>query len=83
MKEDRGEISIMMIVVVIVLIIFGAICIFMLTGENGLFIPKRLEQNKENTNQNIEQVENEQKDIINEGEKANQTENGELTIPMQ
>ena len=53
MKNDRGEISIPTILIVIVLIVIGGVCIFMLTGEDGVFVPKRYEQN---TNQN--QIEN-------------------------
>lgn len=49
MKNDRGEITIPMIITVIILIILAGICIFMLTGENGVFIPKK-DSAIENTN---------------------------------
>lgn len=93
MKDNRGEISIMMIITVICLIIFGGICIFMLTGENGLFIPKRQEienkneivnENTTNTNQaennNIEETTNETN--TNEQSNQNNNTNGALTVPM-
>ena len=95
MKDNRGQISIVMIITVICLIIFGGICIFMLTGENGLFVLKGQEvqnknevvnQNTTNTNQeesgntNTEETDNE----TNNNEQTNQTDNtnGALTVPM-
>lgn len=74
MSNDKGEISIPTILTVIILIILGGICIFMLTGENGLFVPKRYEQNIEN---NIVNTENETQNV------ENTTNNEVLTVPMQ
>jgi hypothetical protein len=39
MRNDRGEISIPTILIGIILIVLAGICIFMLTGENGIFVP--------------------------------------------
>ena len=50
MKNNRGAISIEMIITVIVLIILAGISIFMLTGENGLFVPKNNQEQTQNTN---------------------------------
>ncbi len=86
MKNEKGQITIMMIITVIVLIIIGGICIFMLTGENGLFIPKRDEektqQNETNTN-NIENSDSTQNANNIENTNNTQNENGALTVPMQ
>ena len=95
MKDNRGEISIMMIITVISLIVFGAICIFMLTGDSGLFIPKSQEkvtENNVNQVQNItesNEVNNQQNVTENNTEDSNQEQNttnepnGALTVPMQ
>ena len=96
MKDNRGEITIMMIITVIVLIIFGGICIFMLTGENGLFVLKTKQQNNNNLNTNVQQEttnlnsQNEVNETV-EGnntvvdDKSNQTtnQNGAITVPVQ
>lgn len=74
MKNNRGEITIMMIVTVIVLIILGGVCIFMLTGENGLFVPKNQEQNVQETNNTVN-ANNVQNEINNE--------NQALTVPVE
>jgi len=50
MKNNKGEISIELIATVIVLIVLAAICIFMLTGDSGLFVPKGEEQNIQTNN---------------------------------
>lgn len=51
MKSEKGEITIHLIVGGIIFIVFIGICIFMLTGENGIFVPKRDKiQNNEITN---------------------------------
>ena len=41
MKDNRGEISIQMIITMIVVLVMAGICVFMLTGEDGLFVPKK------------------------------------------
>ena len=74
MKNNRGEVTIPMVITVIILIILGGICIFMLTGENGIFVPKRDEQNIENTNNIVNTVED--SNVIN-------NESGALTVPVQ
>ena len=76
MKNNRGEISIKMIITVISLIIFGGICIFMLTGDNGLFIPKEYEVHEEKTN-------NVSNEIENTTNNTNANENGSITVPME
>lgn len=54
MKSEKGEITIHFIVGGIIFIVFIGICIFMLTGENGIFVPKRDNvQNNEITNNTI------------------------------
>lgn len=87
MKDNRGEITIMMIITVIVLIILGGICIFMLTGENGLFIPKGEEQNvqQDNNSINTNVQEEETNNTVNADEQQNVTnnENGALTVPVE
>ena len=51
MKSEKGEVTIHLIVGGIIFIVFIGICIFMLTGENGIFVPKRDKiQNNEITN---------------------------------
>ena len=75
MKSERGEISIPTILTVIVFIILAGICIFMLTGENGLFVPKRYEENVNNNN--TVNTQNETQNI------ENTTNNEALTVPMQ
>lgn len=89
MKDNRGEITIMMVITGIVLIILGGICIFMLTGEDGFFVPRRdvvenetVENN--NTLNNNETNENNTVDT-NQTQDENQTDNdeGALRVPMQ
>ena len=51
MKSEKGEVTIHLIVGGIIFIVFIGICIFMLTGENGIFVPKKEKiQNDEITN---------------------------------
>lgn len=76
MKNDRGEITIPMVIVGIVLIIMVGICIFMLTGENGLFVPKT-----ENKAQENEVITN--NTIDTEKQNVTENENGALTVPME
>ena len=81
MKDNRGEITIMMIIIGIVLIILVGICIFMLTGENGLFVLKSEEQNSID----ITVQEEEKNNTIYTNEQQNITNNqdGALTVPVQ
>ena len=82
MRNERGEISIPTILIVIILIIIGGICVFMLTGEDGLFIPKRYEQNiNQNQNENTENNTLTDKDETQKIE--NTTDNNVLTVPMK
>ena len=94
MKNNRGEISILMIITVICLIVFGGICIFMLTGENGLFIEKGKEQTNNSVETNVQESANNTVDTNNNTEeenntvvddKSNETTNEDevLTVPMQ
>ena len=76
MKSDRGEITIPMVITGIVLIIMVGICIFMLTGENGLFVPRT-----ENKTQENEIVTN--NTIDSEEQNVTDNENGALTVPME
>ena len=81
MRNDRGEVSIPAILIVIILIVFVGVCIFMLTGENGVFIPKGYEQNVENnTNTNAEST---NKTENKEQNKVTQNVENALTVPMQ
>lgn len=63
MKNNKGEISIELIATVIVLIVLAGICIFMLTGDSGLFIPKGEEQNIQ-TNNTIDTNNNTNDEIV-------------------
>lgn len=72
MKDNRGEITIPFVLTGIVLIIIAGICIFMLTGENGLFVPRGYESEKEN-----EIVNN---TTVNEVEQNTVKENNTFTI---
>ena len=62
MKNNKGAISIEMIITVIVILVLLGICVFMLTGEEGIFVPKKDEQVQENniteTNQTQNNVQN-------------------------
>lgn len=60
MKSEKGEVTIHLIVGGIIFIVFIGICIFMLTGENGIFVPKRdkIENNEITNNTTIETNEN-------------------------
>jgi len=80
MKNNKGEITIPLVVIVIVIIIIGAICIFMLTGENGLFILKEYEVNQDTTNNtvNTNQVQN-----ITSTENTTNNENVVTTLPVE
>ena len=83
MKNNKGEISIPMIITGIILIILGGIIIFMLTGENGLFVLKGSEsainrnELQEQNNSNIENT--------NELQEQNttNTNNEAITIPVE
>ena len=77
MKNEAGEITIPTILTVIVLIVLAGICIFMLTGENGLFVPKNYEQESELTNNSVIQ-ENQTQNENNEVE-----DNEVLTVPVE
>lgn len=72
MKDNRGEITIPFVITGIVLIIIAGICIFMLTGENGLFVPRGYESESEN-----EIVNN---TTVNEVEQNTVKENNTFTI---
>jgi len=72
MKNNRGAISIEMIITVIVMILLAGICIFMLTGENGLFVPKDNENNA---------ITNEINNNVQEPN-TNNSENA-LTVPVE
>lgn len=74
MRNDRGEITIPMVIAGIVTIVIVGICIFMLTGENGLFVLKT-----ENNRQKDEIITN---NAINSQEQ-NVTENETLAVPME
>lgn len=54
MKSEKGEVKLEVIITIILLIIFGGICIFMLTGDNGIFVPEKYEviNNNETTENN-------------------------------
>jgi len=78
MKSNKGEITIQLVITVIVLIVLGGVCIFMLTGENGLFLPKEYEKNQEQTN-NIS-TENKLENVTNN---TTVNENGAITVPME
>ena len=72
MKNNRGEITIGMIITVIILIILGGICIFMLTGENGIFVPKRDKVIVNTNNENInDTTDNQLLNVNNNQEGAN------------
>lgn len=74
MKNNRGEITIAMIIIVIIFIVLGGICIFMLTGENGLFVPRRDYEEIENNTVNQNEIQEE-----NSANNANNV----LTVPIQ
>ena len=83
MKDNRGEISIQLVITIIILIVMAGICIFMLTGEDGLFVPKKDDEiiiNNVNTNET-----NEQNITNNETQETNinNNANGELIVPAQ
>lgn len=67
MKNNRGAISIEMILTIIVILVLGGICIFMLTGDNGIFVPKeekQIQETNETQNQNAENNENAENAVI-------------------
>ena len=66
MKSEKGEITIHFIVGGIIFIVFIGICIFMLTGENGIFVPKRdkIESNEITNNTTIENNDSVEKNEI-------------------
>jgi len=86
MKNNRGAISIEMIITVIVIMVLVGVAIFMLTGENGLFVPKDKE-NTVTTNELKEQneTENENTVINNETQEQNTTNNENIliTVPVE
>lgn len=79
MKNNRGAISIEMIITVIVIILLVGVTIFMLTGENGLFVPKG-EDNSATTNELPEQ-----NVMSNETQNQNTTNNKNalITVPVE
>ena len=77
MKNNKGAISIEMILTVIVLIVLGGICIFMLTGDNGLFVPVENEQRQEEKN-NIDTTKD-----AEQTSNADNTVNGENTAQTE
>lgn len=77
MKNNKGAISIEMIVTVIVIIVLVGIAIFMLTGENGVFVPN----NQENT---VTTNEVKEQNAVNTNEVQDaQGENTALTVPVE
>lgn len=70
MKDNRGEITIPMILTGIILIVVVGICIFMLTGENGLFVLRTEKESQENQ-------------IITNNTINSDEENGALTVPVK
>ena len=86
MKNNRGAISIEMIITVIVIIVLVGIAIFMLTGENGIFVPKDKE-NAVTTNELKEQnVTDNQNTVSNNETQEQNTTNDEnilITVPVE
>lgn len=85
MKSEKGEITIQMVVTGIILIVIAGICIFMLTGENGLFVPKR-QNNKAGDEEIIDQTINSDESNVTEGENEetkNESENEALVVPTK
>ena len=78
MKNNRGAISIEMIITVIVIMLLVGVTIFMLTGENGLFVPN----NKENTVNELKEqnVTDNQNTVTNNDE---QNQNMLITVPVE
>ena len=70
MKDNRGEITIPMILTGIILIVVVGICIFMLTGENGLFVLRTEKESQENQ-------------IITNNTINSDEANGALTVPVK
>lgn len=83
MKNNKGEISIPMIITGIILIILGGIIIFMLTGENGLFVLKGSESTI-NRNE-LQEQNNSNTENTNELQEQNttNTNNEAITIPVE
>lgn len=82
MKNERGEITIQMVVIGIILIVLVGVCIFMLTGENGLFVLKT--QNNEPKNEIItNQTINSDEQNVTNNENKNDNENGALVVPVE
>ena len=84
MKNNKGEISIMLIITVITILILVIIMIFMLTGENGLFILKNQPPRGGTTN-NTEITNEIENNTTNQNTtNADDTTNKEaLTIPLE
>ncbi len=71
MNSNRGEISIQLIITMIVILVMAGICVFMLTGEDGLFVPKK---DNEITNNTVNTNEIQEQNVTN-------NENGGVTFP--
>ena len=82
MKNNRGAISIETIITVIVIILLLGVTIFMLTGENGLFVLKDKNDTDEMNKQNVY---NQNTVINNDVQNQNNinNENVLITIPAQ
>ncbi len=88
MKNDRGEITIPQIIFVIVLIVLVGVCIAMLTGENGLFVPKGYNQNADNsTNTNTTNTDESNTNTVDTQkpteQEENNNQNGALVVPTK
>ena len=86
MRSEKGEVTIHLIVGGIIFIVFIGICIFMLTGENGIFVPKRdkiqnneittnntIDTNENDNTVNIEQNETKEENITSDENKENES----------
>lgn len=82
MKSEKGEVTIDLVVGAIIFIVFIGVCIFMLTGENGIFVPKRnnVENDEITTNNTIDEIE--ENNITNDEGSTNQTQE-ENILPLE
>ena len=78
MKNNRGAISIEMIITVIVIMLLVGVTIFMLTGENGLFVPK---DNENAVNELKEQNVTDNQNTVTNNDEQNQ--NMLITVPVE
>lgn len=76
MKNNRGEITIPMILTGIILIVAVGICIFMLTGENGLFILNTEKESQENQLITNNTTNSDEQNVTD-------NENGALIVPAE